>query len=64
MQADTPNGLIEGGLPTEGTLAHVAIPQYADHLPLHHQCRIYGRGGADLMRWLCPIDFPLVWFSG
>ena len=34
IQADTPNWLIEGGLPTEGALAHVAVSKYADHLPL------------------------------
>ncbi len=49
-QAETPHWLIEGGLPSEGTLAHVAISKYADHLPLYRQCQIYGRGGADLDR--------------
>ena len=49
-QAATPNWLIEGGLPTEGTLAHVAVSKYADHLPLYRQCQIYGRGGVDLDR--------------
>ncbi len=49
-QAETPYWLIEGGLPTEGTLAHVAVSKYADHLPLYRQCQIYGRGGVDLDR--------------
>lgn len=49
-QAAAPNWLIEGGLPTEGTLAHVAVSKYADHLPLYRQCQIYGRGGVDLDR--------------
>ena len=49
-QADTPHWLIEGGLPTEGTLAHVAVSKYADHLPLYRQCQIYKRGGVDLDR--------------
>jgi Transposase and inactivated derivatives len=49
-QAATPNWLIEGGLPTEGTLAHVAVSKYADHLPLYRQCQIYSRGGVDLDR--------------
>ncbi len=44
VQADTPNSLIQGGLPTEGTLAHVAVSKYADHLPLYRQCQIYARG--------------------
>ena len=38
------------GLPTEGTLAHVAVSKYADHLPLYRQCQIYGPGGLDLDR--------------
>ncbi len=50
IQADTPNWLIEGGLPTEGTLAHVAVSKYADHLPLYRQCQICGRGGVKLDR--------------
>lgn len=50
IQAATPHWLIEGGLPTEGTLAHVAVSKYADHLPLYRQCQIYGRGGVDLDR--------------
>jgi transposase len=50
LQADTPNWLIEGGLPTEGMLAHVAISKYADHLPLYRQCKVYGRGGVNLDR--------------
>ena len=45
LQADTPSWLIEGGLPTEATLAHVAVSRYADHLPLYRQCQIHGRGG-------------------
>jgi transposase len=49
-QADTPHWLIEGGLPTEGTLAHVAVSKYADHLPLYRQSQIYGRGGINLDR--------------
>jgi transposase len=49
-QAETPHWLIEGGLPTEGTLAHVAVSKYADHLPLYRQCQIYGRGGVNLDR--------------
>ena len=49
-QAATPHWLIEGGLPTEGTLAHIAVSKYADHLPLYRQCQIYGRGGVNLDR--------------
>ena len=49
-QAATPHWLIEGGLPTEGTLAHIAVSKYADHLPLYRQCQIYDRGGVNLDR--------------
>jgi len=33
-QAKTPPHLIEGGLPTEGAIAHVLVSKYADHAPL------------------------------
>lgn len=32
-QAPAPAHLIDGGLPTEGALAHVLVSKYADHLP-------------------------------
>ena len=32
MQASAPSRLIEGGLPTEATVAHVLVSKYADHL--------------------------------
>jgi transposase len=50
LQAAAPARLIEGGLPTEGTMAHVAVSKYADHLPLFRQSQIYRRGGVDLDR--------------
>ena len=31
-QAPAPAALIEGGLPTEGAIAHVLVSKYADHL--------------------------------
>ena len=34
VQAPTPVYLIEGGLPTEGTMAHVGVFKNADHCPL------------------------------
>nr|WP_285801468.1 IS66 family transposase zinc-finger binding domain-containing protein [Falsiruegeria litorea] len=34
VQALAPVHLIEGGLPTEGTLAHIGVSKYADHCPL------------------------------
>lgn len=33
MQAEAPARLIEGGLPTEPTVAQVLVSKYADHLP-------------------------------
>src|SRR6056297_3274244 len=49
-QAPTPAHLIEGGLPTEGAIAHVLIGKYADHLPLYRQSRILARSGIDIHR--------------
>jgi hypothetical protein len=34
LQAPAPARLIEGGVPTEATVAHVLVSRYADHLPL------------------------------
>ena len=34
LQAPAPAHLIEGGLPTEALMAHVAVAKYAGHLPL------------------------------
>jgi transposase len=41
VQAPAPGRLIEGGLPTEATVAHVLVSKYADHLPLYRHiiCR-------------------------
>jgi transposase len=50
VQAPAPSRLIEGGLPTEATVAHVLISKYADHLPLYRQAQIYGRQGINLDR--------------
>jgi transposase len=41
VQAAAPVHLIEGGLPTEGTLAHIGVSKYADHCPLFRQSQIY-----------------------
>ena len=40
VQAPAPERLIEGGLPTEATVAHVLVAKYADHLPLYRQAQI------------------------
>ncbi|TJZ75900.1 IS66 family transposase, partial [Paracoccus hibiscisoli] len=49
-QAPAPAHLIEGGLPTEGALAHVLVSKYADHLPLYRQSQILARAGIELHR--------------
>ena len=48
--ASVPAALIEGGLPTEGAIAHVLVGKYADHLPLHRQSQILARAGIDIHR--------------
>lgn len=50
MQAPAPSRLIEGGIPTEATVAHVLVSKYADHLPLYRQSQIYARQGVNLDR--------------
>ena len=47
VQSPAPARLIEGGLPTEATVAHVLVAKYADHLPLYRQAQIYARQGID-----------------
>jgi transposase len=50
LQAAAPARLIEGGLPTEATVAQVLVSKYADHLPLYRQAQIYARQGVNLDR--------------
>ena len=50
LQVAAPARLIEGALPSEGTIAHVLVSKYADHLPLYRQAQIYARSGLDLHR--------------
>jgi transposase len=50
VQAPAPARLIEGGLPTEATVAQVLVAKYADHLPLYRQAQIYARQGITLDR--------------
>jgi transposase len=50
VQAPAPARLIEGGLPTEATAAHVLVSKFADHLPLYRQAQIYARQGIALDR--------------
>src|SRR6187401_2619082 len=50
VQAAAPARLIEGGLPTEATVAQILVSKYADHLPLYRQAQIYARQGIELDR--------------
>src|ERR1700754_3736726 len=50
VQAPAPSRLIDGGLPTEATVAQVLVSKYADHLPLYRQAQIYARQGINLDR--------------
>ena len=64
VQAAAPAHLIEGGLPTEGTLAQVLVSKYADHLPLYRLSQIYARSGVGLHRstlagWVGRASFHL-----
>ena len=64
VQAAAPASLIEGGLPTEGLLAHVLISKYGDHVPLYRQSQIYARFGVELHRstlasWVGRASFHL-----
>ncbi len=50
VQAPAPARLIEGGIPTEATVAQVLVSKYADHLPLYRQAQIYKRQGTSTVR--------------
>ena len=50
IQAPAPARLIEGGLPTDATVAQVLVSKYADHLPLYRQAQILARQGIALDR--------------
>jgi transposase len=50
LQAPAPARLVEGGMPTEATVAHVLVSRYADHLPLYRQAQILARQGIEIGR--------------
>jgi transposase len=50
VQQPAPPRLIEGGIPTEATVAQVLVARYADHLPLYRQAQIWVRQGVALDR--------------
>ncbi|MFG6515782.1 IS66 family transposase [Sulfitobacter sp. TB366] len=49
-QAPAAPWLIEGGLPTEGAIAHVLVSKFADHLPFYRQSQILARSGIQVDR--------------
>jgi len=49
-QAAAQPRLIEGGMPTEATVATVLVGKFADHLPLFRQSQIYARQGVEIER--------------
>jgi transposase len=50
LQAPAPARLVEGGMPTEATVAHILVSRYADHLPLYRQAQILARQGIEISR--------------
>jgi transposase len=50
LQEPAPPRLIEGGMPTEATVAHVLVSRYADHLPLYRQSQILARQEIEIGR--------------
>jgi transposase len=50
LQASAPARLVEGGMPTEATVAHILVSRYADHLPLYRQAQILARQGIEISR--------------
>jgi transposase len=50
LQAPAPARLIEGGMPTEATVADVVVARYADHLPLYRQAQGLARQGLEIGR--------------
>jgi transposase len=55
VQALAPARLIQAGLPTEATVAHVLVSKYADHLPLYRQAQIMSRQGVDQPLHACRL---------
>ena len=50
IQAVAAPRLLEGGLPTEGAIAHVLVSKFADHLPFYRQSQILARSGIQIDR--------------
>ena len=54
VQAPAPARLIEGGMPTEATIAQVLVSKYGDHLPQYRLEDIFARHGVGLSRATLP----------
>jgi len=50
VQQKAPPAVIEGGLPTEATIAHVLVSKYSEHLPLYREARVTARHGISIDR--------------
>ncbi len=50
VQAPAPARLVEGGMPTEAAVAHVAVARYADHTPLYRQAQALAWQGIEIGR--------------
>lgn len=50
VEAPVPAQAVEKSLAGPGLLAHVGVPKYLDHLPLHRLEGIFARQGIDLAR--------------
>ncbi|SDD96613.1 IS66 family transposase [Belnapia rosea] len=64
VQAPAPARLIEGGMPTEATVAQVLVARYADHMPLYRQAQSLARQGIEIGRevlagWLGAAAFAV-----
>jgi transposase len=64
VQAKAAPALIEGGLPSEALLAHVAVSKFSEHLPLYRQSQVMARHGIKIDRstladWMGKVAFHL-----
>ena len=64
LQAKPAPALIEGGLPSEALLAHVAVSKFSEHLPLYRQSQVMARHGIKVDRstladWMGKVAFHL-----
>jgi transposase len=50
VREKAPPALIEGGLPTGATIAHVLVSKYSEHLPLYRQAQVMARHGISIDR--------------